>query len=42
LAVSDKKLEKKLVSYKEKMAGEVKQKGEKLLKFGYKKYLENK
>ncbi|MEI8175165.1 MAG: 5-(carboxyamino)imidazole ribonucleotide mutase [bacterium] len=40
LAVSDKNLEKKLVAYKQKMAGEIKLKGEKLSKIGYKKYLE--
>ena len=40
LATSDKKLEKKLVAYKQKMHTEVKIKGEKLLKIGYKKYLE--
>ncbi len=40
LAVSDKNLEKKLVAYKQKMAGEIKSKGEKLSKVGYKKYLE--
>lgn len=39
LAVSDKNLEKKLVTYKQKMANEVKAKGAKLLKLGYKKYL---
>jgi 5-(carboxyamino)imidazole ribonucleotide mutase len=39
LAMSDKNLEKKLVIYKNKMANEVKIKGEKLLKIGYKKYL---
>ena len=42
LAISDKSLEKKLIAYKQKMAGEVKLKGEKLLKIGYKKYLGNK
>lgn len=40
LATSDKNLEKKLTEYKKKMAIEVKAKGEKLLKIGYKKYLE--
>jgi len=40
LAASDKKLEKKLIAYKQKMHTEVKAKGEKLLKIGYKKYLE--
>lgn len=39
LALSDKNLEKKLVTYKEKMSVEVKMKGEKLSKIGYKKYL---
>jgi len=42
LATSDKNLEKKLIVYKNKMSREVKSKGEKLLKIGYKKYLENK
>ena len=40
LATSDKALETKLISYKKKMADEIKTKGEKLLKIGYKKYLE--
>ncbi len=40
LAISDKNLAKKLSAYKEKMATEVKAKGEKLSKIGYKKYLE--
>jgi len=39
LATSDKNLENKMVAYKEKMNVEVKAKGEKLLKVGYKKYL---
>ena len=39
LAISDKNLEKKLVAYKNKMSNEIKIKGEKLLKIGYKKYL---
>ncbi|MFA6257457.1 MAG: 5-(carboxyamino)imidazole ribonucleotide mutase [Candidatus Paceibacterota bacterium] len=39
LALNDKNLEKKLVTYKNKMKIEVKIKGEKLLKIGYKKYL---
>ena len=39
LAINDKNLEKKLVAYKNKMSNEVKAKGEKLLKIGYKKYL---
>ena len=40
LALSDKNLEKKLIAYKQKMSDEVKVKGEKLSKVGYKKYLE--
>jgi 5-(carboxyamino)imidazole ribonucleotide mutase len=40
LAVSDQTLEKKLFAYKQKMHDEIKQKGERLLKLGYKKYLE--
>jgi len=40
LAVSDKNLEKKLVVYKNKMGQEIKTKGDKLLKIGYKKYLD--
>lgn len=40
LATSDKTLENKLVSYKKKMNDEIKAKGEKLSKIGYKKYLE--
>jgi 5-(carboxyamino)imidazole ribonucleotide mutase len=40
LATSDKSLEKKLVLYKQKMANEIKIKGEKLIKVGFKKYLE--
>ena len=39
LATSDKKLENKLIAYKEKMSTEIKIKGEKLLKIGYKRYL---
>lgn len=39
LATSDKNLAKKLTDYKKKMAGEIKLKGEKLSKIGYKKYL---
>jgi 5-(carboxyamino)imidazole ribonucleotide mutase len=39
LALSDKNLEKKLIAYKQKMSDEVKTKGEKLLKIGYKEYL---
>ena len=40
LATSDKNLEKKLLVYKQKMHKGVKAKGEKLLKIGFKKYLE--
>jgi len=40
LATSDKNLENKLISYKQKMSVETKGKGEKLSKIGYKKYLE--
>ena len=40
LALSDKNLEKKLIAYKQKMSDEVKVKGDKLSKVGYKKYLE--
>ena len=40
LAVSDKVLEKKLLAYKKKLAIDTEAKGEKLLKVGYKKYLE--
>jgi len=40
LATSDKTLEKKLLAYKEKMSDDIKNKSEKLLKIGYKKYLE--
>jgi 5-(carboxyamino)imidazole ribonucleotide mutase len=39
LALADKELEEKLIAYKKKMNVEVKIKGEKLLKIGYKKYL---
>ncbi|MBU0998695.1 5-(carboxyamino)imidazole ribonucleotide mutase [Patescibacteria group bacterium] len=42
LAISDKNLEKKLVAYKNKMNKEIKIKSKKLLKIGYKKYLQNK
>ena len=42
LATSDKNLEKKLIAYKKKMAVEVKEKGEKLLKIGFKRYLNQK
>lgn len=40
LAISDVQLEKKLITYKEKMANEVKEKGDRLMQIGYKKYLE--
>lgn len=40
LALFDKNLEKKLIAYKQKMGKEIKKKGEKLSKIGYKKYLE--
>ena len=39
LALTDKNLEKKLIAYKKKMGNEIKTKGAKLLKIGYKKYL---
>ncbi|MFA6076737.1 MAG: 5-(carboxyamino)imidazole ribonucleotide mutase [Candidatus Paceibacterota bacterium] len=42
MAISDKDLEKKLITYKQKMNSDIKIKGEKLSKIGYKKYLENK
>lgn len=42
LATSDKNLEKKLAVYKSKMNNEIKVKGKKLQKIGYKKYLERK
>ena len=42
LATSDKNLENKLIAYKKKLAEETETKGEKLLKIGYKKYLESK
>lgn len=42
LALSDKNLENKLIAYKQKLGEEIKTKGEKLSKMGYKKYLENK
>ncbi len=41
LATSDKDLEKKLVAFKEKLEEDNKSRGEKLLKIGFKKYLEN-
>jgi 5-(carboxyamino)imidazole ribonucleotide mutase len=40
LATNNEELEKKLVAYKEKLEEDNKVKGEKLLKVGYKKYLE--
>ncbi len=40
LALSDKNLEERLTSYKNKMSDEIKVKGDKLEKIGYKKYLE--
>ncbi len=40
LAVSDRNLEEKMNAYKKKMSEEIKIKGEKLSKIGYKKYLE--
>ena len=40
LAISDKDLEDKLIAYKKKLAEDTEAKGEKLLKVGYKKYLE--
>ncbi len=42
LATSDLDLKNKLIVYKKKMAEEIEVKGDKLLKIGYKKYLENK
>ena len=42
LAISDKNLEDKIIAYKKKMHTEIKIKGDKLSKNGYKKYLENK
>jgi 5-(carboxyamino)imidazole ribonucleotide mutase len=42
LATSNKDLEKKLIVYKKKLEGDNKIKGEKLLKVGYKKYLQDK
>ena len=42
LALSDKKLEEKLVTYKEKLENDNQTKGEKLLKIGFKKYLQDK
>ena len=40
LSISDKNLENKLLAYKNKMSKDIKIKGEKLLKVGYKKYLQ--
>lgn len=40
LAISDKDLENKMIAYKKKLAEETEIKGEKLLKIGFKKYLE--
>ncbi|OGE88920.1 MAG: 5-(carboxyamino)imidazole ribonucleotide mutase [Candidatus Doudnabacteria bacterium RIFCSPLOWO2_02_FULL_49_13] len=40
LATNDKTLENKLIAYKKKLAKDTEAKGEKLLKVGYKKYLE--
>jgi 5-(carboxyamino)imidazole ribonucleotide mutase len=40
LAISNKHLENKLANYKGKMEGDIKLKGEKLSKIGFKKYLE--
>ncbi len=40
LAVCDKNLEEKLITYKKKLARDTEAKGERLLKVGYKKYLE--
>ena len=42
LALSDKDLEKKMIAYKEKLEEDNKIKGDKLLKIGFKKYLEGK
>lgn len=42
LAISDKNLENKLIAYKNKLEEDNKLKSEKLLKIGFKKYLENK
>lgn len=42
LAISNKSLENKLITYKEKMSKEIEIKGEKLAKVGYKEYLQNK
>lgn len=42
LAISDKNLENKMIEYKKKLEDDNKVKGEKLLKIGYKKYLQDK
>jgi 5-(carboxyamino)imidazole ribonucleotide mutase len=42
LGISDKDLENKLLAYKKKMSEDIRAKGEKLMKVGYKKYLESK
>lgn len=42
LAVSDNGLLEKLIAYKKKMSNEIETKGDKLLKVGYKNYLEGK
>ena len=42
LAISDENLANKLIVYKQKISEETKTKGEKLLKIGYKKYLQEK
>ena len=42
LAISDKNLENKMIVYKKKLEEDNKVKGEKLLKIGFKKYLESK
>ncbi len=42
LATGNKELEKKLIEYKQKLAADTRAKGEKLLKIGFKKYLQEK
>lgn len=42
LATNDKNLENKMITYKQKLEEDNRVKGEKLLKIGFKKYLENK
>lgn len=42
LAIKDKNLENKLIIYKKKLSNEIKIKGEKLKKIGFKKYLQEK